>query len=800
METTFRDIRYGFRNLLKRPGFTAIALIALALGIGANTAIFSLVNAVVLRPLPYPDPDRLVWAWGNIRNGGNRASVSPLDYLDYRNQNTTFEHLAATMQMPLNLTGSGDPERLMSSIVTGNFFQAFGVTPALGRGFSLDNEKPGSDQVVVLSYALWQRRFGGEPGIINQRILLDGKSYEVIGVMPKDLTFPQTSELWLPMNFDGEPGMKVRKAHFLRPIGRLKPGVTLAQAQADTDAIAARLEQQFPESNLGWNLRLEPLRDRLIGSSKATLFILFGAVGFVLLIACANVANLLLVRATARQKEIALRTALGASRWRIVRQLLTESLLLALIGGVLGALIAAWGIDLLVTLSSDMIPPTADVKIDSTVLAFTLVTSVFTGLLFGVLPALRTAKLNLSDTLKEGGRSGGEGALRNRTRSLLVVFESAVAVVLLIGAGLLIRSLIALENTSPGFDANNVLTLRIDLPRAKYDTPAKSDVFFEQLERRLSGLPGVETVGLITELPLSGQANDTPFTVEGRPPVASDQQFGADFRRVNQNYFQALRIPLLRGRTLTDQDVRDGGKVIVVSQELVDTVFPNEDPLGKRLLTAISPQPFEIVGVVGGIRHRALQFQPWSAIYIPTRQTGRFNVTIRTQGDPMALVPAVRQEVSAIDPEQPISSLQPMSDLVALSTSTPRYRTSLLALFAAIAMILAATGIYGVMSYSVAQRTHEIGIRMALGARRADVLNLVVRQGMVLVLIGLGIGLIGAFGLTRVMASLLFGVTAKDPITFVFVAGLLAVVAFVACFIPARRATKVDPLTALRYE
>ncbi|HEU4431965.1 MAG TPA: ABC transporter permease [Pyrinomonadaceae bacterium] len=800
METTFRDIRYGFRNLLKRPGFTAIALIALALGIGANTAIFSLVNAVVLRPLPYPDPDRLVWAWGNIRNGGNRASVSPLDYLDYRNQNTTFEHLAATMQMPLNLTGSGDPERLMSSIVTGNFFQAFGVTPALGRGFSLDNEKPGSDQVVVLSYALWQRRFGGEPGIINQRILLDGKSYEVIGVMPKDLTFPQTSELWLPMNFDGEPGMKVRKAHFLRPIGRLKPGVTLAQAQADTDAIAARLEQQFPESNLGWNLRLEPLRDRLIGSSKATLFILFGAVGFVLLIACANVANLLLVRATARQKEIALRTALGASRWRIVRQLLTESLLLALIGGVLGALIAAWGIDLLVTLSSDMSPPTADVKIDSTVLAFTLVTSVFTGLLFGVLPALRTAKLNLSDTLKEGGRSGGEGALRNRTRSLLVVFESAVAVVLLIGAGLLIRSLIALENTSPGFDANNVLTLRIDLPRAKYDTPAKSDVFFEQLERRLSGLPGVETVGLITELPLSGQANDTPFTVEGRPPVASDQQFGADFRRVNQNYFQALRIPLLRGRTLTDQDVRDGGKVIVVSQELVDTVFPNEDPLGKRLLTAISPQPFEIVGVVGGIRHRALQFQPWSAIYIPTRQTGRFNVTIRTQGDPMALVPAVRQEVSAIDPEQPISSLQPMSDLVALSTSTPRYRTSLLALFAAIAMILAATGIYGVMSYSVAQRTHEIGIRMALGARRADVLNLVVRQGMVLVLIGLGIGLIGAFGLTRVMASLLFGVTAKDPITFVFVAGLLAVVAFVACFIPARRATKVDPLTALRYE
>jgi putative ABC transport system permease protein len=801
MDTLFRDIKYGFRGLWKRPGFTAIALIALALGIGANTAIFSLVNAVVLRPLPYTDPDRLVWAWGSFP-GGNRASVSPADYLDFRNQNKTFEHLAATMSFtaPVNLTGGGEPERLLASVVTGNYFQTLGVTPEIGRGFSLDNEKPGSDQVTVLSHELWQKRFAGNPGIINQRIVLDGKSFEVIGVMPKDVTFPQTAELWVPLNFDIAPEMKVRQAHFIRPIGRLKPGVTIAQAQADTDAIAAQLEQQFPASNTGWKLRLESLRDRLIGSSKTTLFILFGAVGFVLLIACANVANLLLVRATARQKEVALRTALGASRWRIVRQLITESLMLAVIGGALGALIAAWGIDLLVKLSGDFIPSTVTVKIDATVLTFTFLTSLLTGLLFGVVPALRTAKLNLSDTLKEGGARSGEGTLKNRTRSVLVVFESAVAVVLLIGAGLLVRSFIALENTHPGFDANNVLTLRIDLPRTKYDNGEKSANFYQDLEQRLSGLPGVETVGLITELPLTRQANDAPFTVEGRPPVVRGQEFGADFRRVNQNYFQALRIPLLRGRGFTDQDVRQTAKVIVVSESLVNTVFPNEEALGKRLQMVIDDEPYEIVGIVGDIRHRAIEFQPYAAIYIPTRQPAGTNIAIRTQGDPMSLVPAVRKEILAIDRDQPISAIRPMDDWISRSIATARYRTALLGLFAALAMILAATGIYGVMSCSVAQGTHEIGVRMALGARQFDVLNLVVRQGMLLVFIGLAIGLAGAFALTRVMASLLFGVTAKDPITFVVVAGLLSVVALIACYIPARRATKVDPLTALRYE
>ncbi len=800
MDTLFRDIRYGLRGLWKRPGFTAIALVALALGIGANTAIFSLVNAVVLRPLPYPEPDRLVWVWGNFP-GGNRASVSPPDYLDFRSQNKTFEQFAATMSLPApaTLTGSGEPERLNASVVSGNYFQTLGVTPLLGRGFSLDNEKSGNDQVTVLSHELWQKRFGGNAGIINQRINLDSKSFEVIGVMPKDLTFPQTADLWVPLNFDRAEEMKVRAAHFLRPLGRLKPGVTVAQAQADTDAIAAQLAEQYPTSNKGWSLRLEPLRERLIGNSKTSLYILFGAVGFVLLIACANVANLLLVRATARQKEVALRTALGASRFRIVRQLITESLLLALIGGVLGALLAAWGIDLLVTLTRDSVPPTAIVKMDATVLGFTFLTSLITGLLFGVVPAFRTAKLNLSDALKEGAKNS-EATFRNRTRSLLVVFESALAVVLLVGAGLLIRSLIVLQNTNPGFDASNVLTMRVDLPGGKYDTPEKASSFYQQLEQRLSALPGVESAGFITELPLSGQPNDTPFTVEGRTGVSPDQKFGADFRRINQNYFQTMRIPLLRGRNFTAQEVRDNAKLVVVSESLVNTAFPNEEALGKRLVTNLSDKPFEIIGIVGDIRHRSLEFQPYAAMYLPTVLSGRMNIALRTQGDPLSLVPAVRKEVAAIDKEQPVAVIRTMDEWVNRSTATPRYRTTLLGLFAALAMILAATGIYGVMSYSVAQRTHEIGIRMALGARHGDVLRLVVSQGMLLVVVGLGIGVAAALALTRLMQSLLFGVTAKDPITFVAVAGLLAVVALIACYIPARRATKVDPLTALRYE
>lgn len=802
MDTLFRDIRYGIRSLAKRPGFTAVALIALALGIGANTAIFSLVNAVLLRPLPFAEPDRLVWMFGNVRNATNRASVSPLDFLDYRKQNTTFEEFAAQLSIPinLNLTGNGEPQRLSAAAVTGNYFQTLGARAAMGRTFQLENETPGREQVAVLSYALWQKQFGADPNIVNKTFILDGKKIEVMGVMPQDFNFPQNAELWIPINFDSSPDLKQRKAHFMRPIGKLKPGVTIAQAQADTDIIAQRLEEQYPDSNKGWNLRLVSLREQLVGNTRPTLLLLFGAVGFVLLIACANVANLLLVRAATREREIALRTALGAGRFRIVRQMITESVLLSLVGGTLGALLAIWGVDLLVTLSAGSIPATAHVRIDATVLLFTFLISVITGVLFGLAPALRTMRLNLSESLKEGGRTGSEGGKRNRTRSVLVVLESAVAVVLLIGAGLLIRSLIQLQNTKPGFDAHNVLTMRVDLSREKYGTPEKAANFFTQLESRLGGLAGVESVGFVTELPLSGQPNDMPFAVEGRPPVAINESLDADYRRVNQHYFKALRIPLLRGRNFTPQEVQQSAKVLVISELLASQVFANEEPIGKRLIMMSGKEPWEIIGIVGDVLHRGLEGRPFPAMYMPTYQTGWTNLVIRTQGDPANLAAAVRKEVQAIDPDQPVAAVRTMDEWVDTSVAQPRYRTALLGLFALLALVLASTGIYGVMSYSVTQRTHEIGVRMALGAKRFDVLRMVVRQGMMLVLLGVGIGLLGAVALTRLMSTLLFGVTAKDPITFVVVAALLTLVAFVACYIPAWRATKVDPLVALRYE
>ncbi len=798
METLIKDIRYGLRGLLKRPGFTVVALLTLALGIGANTAIFSLINAVLIQPLPFPEPDRLVWTWGNIRNGGNRASVSPLDYLDYRHENQTFEHFAAMMSISANLTGSGEPERLAGAGVTANFFQAIGVQPAMGRTFQFENEKAGTDQVVVLSNALWQQRFGGDPGIVNKKITLDDKSFDVIGIMPRDFEFPTGTQLWVPLNFDSQPGLRQRQAHFLRPIGRLKAGVTLAQAQADTDIVARRLEATYPDTDLGWNLRLVPLREQIVGNVRSTLYILLGAVGLVLLIACANVANLLMAHAASRRREIALRTALGAGRLRIVRQMMTESVMLALFGGALGALLAVWGVQGLVALSGDNIPSTAQVQIDFTVLGFTLLTSIVTGVLFGVAPTLHTLRMNLSETLKEGGRTGETGS-RNRTRSLLVVFETAVAVMLLVGAGLLIRSLVRLQGTNPGFDSNHVVTMRIDLPQKKYETPESKSRFWEQFQSRVGALPGVEAVGLVTELPLSGQPNDMPYTVEGRAAGAPNQGFDNDFRRINQDYFRAMHIPFLRGRNFTPQEVREGAKVMVVSESLVQQTFPNEEPLGKRLIMTFGNTAFEIVGVVGDIRHGSLAAPGLPTMYMPVLSTGE-NVVIRGQGDSGAIAAAVRRELNMIDPNQPIARVRTMNEWLGRAVAAPRYRTGLFVLFAGLALALSAVGIYGVMAYSVNQRTREIGVRMALGARRGNVLGLVLRQGMGLVVIGVGIGLLGAFGLTRIIGSLLFNVGTRDPATFLAVAILLAAVAFIACLIPARRATKVDPMVALRYE
>jgi putative ABC transport system permease protein len=803
MQTLWQDLRYGARMLLKNPGFTLIAVLTLALGIGANVAIFSVVNAVLIQPLPFGEPDRLVWTWGNIRNGGNRASVSPPDYLDYRAQNTSFEQFAAMNSIAnyANLTGAGEPERLESRLVTGNFFQAMGVNAALGRVFLPENEKPGSEQVVVLSHDLWQRRFGGEPSVVGKTLTLDGKNYEVLGVAPPDFKFPQGAELWGPINFEASDGMKQRKAHFLRPIGRLKPGVTLQQAQADMDAIARRLEAQYPESNTGWNLRMVPLRDQLVGNIEPTLRILFGAVGFVLLIACVNVANLSLARAATRQKEIAVRIALGAGRIRITRQMLTESVLLALIGGGLGVILAAWGVDFIVRFSGDNIPATAQVGVDRVALGFTLGVSLLTGLLFGLAPALMATRPRLSETLKDGGKGAGQSALSNRTRSLLVVFETAVAVILLIGAGLLVRSYIRLQQVSPGFDSANVLTTRINLANAKYNSPEKVVAFWRQLRESLAALPGVEAVGMTTELPLSRQPNDTSFIVEGRPPVQPGQEFGADFRRVNQDYLRSMRIPTLRGRGFTEQEVRQNAKVVLISELLASAVFPNEEPLGKRLLLGPNRQlSFEIVGVVGDIRHRGLEIPPFATMYLPALATGWTNLTIRATGDPMNLSAAVRREALAIDPDQPIAALRTMEQVLSESAAAPRYRMGLLGLFAVVALILAGVGIYGVIAYTTAQRTQEIGVRIALGAQSKDVLNLVIGQGIKLAFAGMLLGLGGALALTRLIKNLLFNVSANDPLTYTLVAILLMIVALAACWIPARRATKVDPMIALRYE
>ena len=802
METLIQDVRYGVRVMRKRPWFTAVVVLTLALGIGANTAIFSVVNAVLLRPLPYRNAERLVWVSGNVRGGTNRASVSPPDYVDYRAQNTVFEEFAASTSVPfpVNLTGAGEPERLTGSRVTANYFRAFGVEPALGRGFGADEERAGPTPVAVLSDGLWLRRFGGDPSVVGKTLTLDGKAVTVVGIAPPEFQYPAGAELWLPLDFD-DPEMKIRAAHFLRPIGLLKNGVTIEQAKAETDLIARRLEEQYPETNERWSLNLVPLEEQVVGGVRTSLWVLLGAVGFVLLIACANVSNLMLARAAARRRELALRTALGASRWRVARQQLVESVLLSLAGGALGLLLAVWGVDVLAALGAGDIPRSREIGVDGRVLAFTAALSVLTGLAFGLLPALRASRPDLNEVLKDAGR-GTSGPGRGRVRSALVVSEIALSLVLLIGAGLLVKSFVGLLSVNPGFDPASVLTLRINLARARYPKPEQAEAFFGDLQRRVAGLPGVEAAGMVSELPLSGQPNDMYFYVAGRPPQTADQKVTADYRRVNQDYFRAMRIPVLRGRDFTEQEVTGNAQVVVINETLARNFFPDEDPLGRRLVIDFGNQEeFEVVGVVGDVRHRALDGEVYQMMYVPTLRIGGTNLVVRTSSaDPLALATAVRGEVAAVDKDQPVSGVRTLEEVVAGSVAQQRFRTLLLAVFAGVALLLAGVGIYGVIAYSVTHRTHEIGIRMALGAGAADILKMVVGQGMALALAGIAVGLLAALALTRVLSSLLFGVTATDALTFATVSLLIAAVALLACLLPARRATKVDPMIALRYE
>jgi putative ABC transport system permease protein len=815
MKDLLQDLRYSLRLLVKNYGFTLVALITLALGIGANSAIFSVVNAVLLKPLPYKEPERLVMMNHHYPKLDLKASVSAIGYQHYRDNNQTFENLTAFTNWQVNLTGSGEPERLSGITVTPTFFSTLGIDPARGRVFSSDEDKPGQNKVVVLSDGLWRRRFGADPNILNQTIVLNGESYNVIGIMPEGFQFGrefgQVVDLFAPLTFtDAQLQVRQWRSEFLTVLARLRPGVTLGQAQADMDSIADNVRQQYfgggdaadPNS---WGLLLRSVHELVVGDIRPALLVLLGAVGLVLLIACANVANLLLARAASRQKEVAIRAALGASRMRMIRQFLTESVVLALIGGTLGTLLAVWGINALLKLNNNLIPRSQEIGLDSRVLFFTLGLSLFTGILFGLVPALQSSRTDLHDTLKEGGRSGS-AATKRHVRSVLVVAEIALALVLLIGAGLLIRSFTKLQDVNPGFTAQNLLVMQVALPGNQYDEPQKIDNFYQQALHNIESLPGVQSVGVASTVPMSGSNSSGSFSIEGRTVQPGEMSPWGNRWLAGATYFQTMNIPLIKGRYFDDRDVATSQPVAIIDETMQRKFWADEDPIGKRIAFQRDPQgnPIwrEIVGVVGHVRHRGLEGESPVQYYLPHRQlpNGGMFVVVRTANEPSSLASAVRGSIQAADRELPVYRVTTMDQVVADSMTQRRFAMTLLGIFAAVALVLASVGLYGVMAYSVTQRTHEIGIRMALGARTADVLRMVVGQGMVLALIGLGIGLVAALGLTRLMTTLLFGVSATDPLIFAILPLVLAGVAMAASWIPARRATRVDPMIALRYE
>jgi putative ABC transport system permease protein len=803
----WQDLRYGVRTLLKNPGFTAVAVIALALGIGANSAIFSVVNAVLLQPLPYRDPDRLVMVWeDNTKGGYPRNTPAAANFLDWREQSRVFEGMAAIANQSFALTGAGEPERIDGRRVSASLFPLLGVEPLLGRAFLPEEDQPGAGRAVILSHGLWQRRFGSDPNITGKALTLNGESHTVVGVMPAHFQFPaREDELWVPIAFTNEQAAN-RGTHYLQVVARLKPGVTVEQTQAEMSAIAARLQEQYPSQNTGVGAAVVPLHEQLVGDIRPALLILLGAVGFVLLVACANVANLLLARAAARQKEIAVRVALGASRMRLIRQFLTESVLLAAVGGVAGLLLSLWGVNLLKAFIPENISQVGAISIDAQVLGFTLLVSLLTGLIFGLAPATQASNFNLNETLKEGGRDSSAGSRGNRIRAVLVVAEVAVSLVLLIGAGLLINSFLRLRSVDPGFRADNLLTMRIVLPELKYPDQARRAAFYAEALRRIEALPGVESAAVTNWIPLVRQGDSNSFTVEGQPDPGPGRSPSVATRVVSPRYFDTMGIQLLRGRQFGEQDRADSPPVVIVSEAMARRSWPGEDPVGKRMKMGgyNSDAPWmEVVALVKDVRQFELTAEPKPQIYLHYEQPAFFrpsNLVVRTEADPLGLAATVRKTVWEIDKDQPVSNISTMEDVLSESISRQRFSMLLLGIFAGVALVLAAVGIYGVMSYSVAQRTHEIGIRMALGAQAADVLKLTVGQGLRLVLVGVAVGLAAAFALTRLMASLLYGVSATDPATLVTISLVLISVALLASYVPARRATKVDPLTALRYE
>ncbi|HSB11413.1 MAG TPA: ABC transporter permease [Blastocatellia bacterium] len=803
METLIQDTRYAIRTMLQSPGFTAVAVLALALGIGANTAIFSVVNAVLLRPLPYTDPDRLVHVH-RMQPPIARAPISRPDYFEWENQQQVFQGIAAFFYRTYNLTGVDQAERLNAARVTGGFFSLFGINPAAGRFIDNDDDKAGGARVAVISHGLWQRRFGGAPDLIGKTIALNADTYTVIGVAPADFQFPRGVEVWTPAFLAEEKTQ--RGSNYLKVIARLKDGVTQPRASAQMNQIAAALAEKYPANDTNLTVAIAPLLEEQVGRIRPVLLVLLGAVGFVLLIACANVANLLLARAAARQKEFAIRTALGASRVRLARQLMTESVLLALAGGALGAVLSVWGISVLVSIAPGNIPRVKEVSLDKWVLGFTFLSSLLTGLVFGLAPSLAASRTDLNETLKEGGRgTAATSPHRALVRRVLVVAEIALSLVLLVSAGLLIESIKRLTQVSPGFDPHNLLTANLSFPRnpsAKDEDEAAAG-FLAGVEQRIASLPGIISVGTINDLPVTGYSSvNGDLNVEGRPAYKAGEAPVAEFRLVTPGYFRSIGIPLLSGRELTDRDDRSAPQTVLINHALADAIFPGEDPVGKRLL-ALDDKPHEIVGVVGDARQWGLDRPADPEIYFPLAQVNfasEATLVLRTAGDPSTLAGALRQAVREASADAPVFRVKTMMEVLADSTSQQRFNMSLMTIFAAVALVMAAIGLYGVISYSVTQRTHEIGVRLALGASTGDVLKLVVGQGMLLAGAGVALGLCAAFGLTRLLSTLLFGVSPTDPLTFAVISLILIGVALAACFVPARRATKVDPMVALRYE
>jgi putative ABC transport system permease protein len=806
MDHLTQDIHYALRRLVKAPGFTFVAVVTLALGIGANSAIFSVVNGVLLKPLPYPESDRLVGVYHVYDK--SREVMSGPNFIDVTRAAASLENAAAVSTSGIILTGEGDPVRLAIARVSASLFNVLRVRPALGRTFNADEDTPGRTDVVVLSHGLWQTRFGSDPNVIGRRIQMDGVAKEVIGVMPASFSYPEGREAWLPIAYDESFVSKQRGAWYLRVVARLKPGITPAQSAAEVETLGRNLARQYPDANEGLGMTTFPLHEAMVGDIRRSVFVLLGAVGFVLLIACANVANLLLARAAGRESEMAVRSALGAGRGRLVRQLLTECVILSLAGGALGLLLGVWGVAFLVSLKPQGIPRLDAVTVDATVILFTAGIAVVTGLLFGMVPALHATRFGLSGSLKEGGRGAVTSRGGARARGTLVIVEMALAVMLLAGAGLLMRSFLRLQSVDPGFDPSQTLSFELSLPDSRYKADPPRFAFFDQLLPRLRALPGVSSAEAVMALPLSGMNFNISFSVAGRPPVPPAQEPAMEVRVATPGYFSAIGIPLKRGRWFTDDD-RDGTpRVTLLTESAAQKYFPNEDPIGKTINLGWGRGAGKgkaggaVVGIIGDVKEAGLNEPAAPEIYLPYRQwpITSMSVVMKTTTPPESLAGAVQQEVHAIDPNLPVSNIGSLEKIISKSISQPRFYMLLLSIFASVALLLAAIGIFGVLSYAVSQRTREIGIRMALGAPGRTVVNLIVRQAMILVASGIAAGTIAGLLVSETMAKMLFSVTPTDPVTFGGVAAVLVGVALFASYLPARRATRVDPIVALRAE